>query len=390
MTDSARAMYQRATEADSSNVLAYFTLGQSLLRTGRDVRAREVLQQLQRRAPDDKWTLLFGVQLQETLERQHGTVPAYRKVLQRFPEDPDVILPLAKAELTAGTRGDETLILTGLRRLEELQRRDSSDYTQEVVSFQLAWAYQIVPQIRDLSKAERLYERALSYNPRNVTALNNLIAIAAAYADFDRVSALSRRVLEIQPGEPVALENLAYGYHLKGDFKEAVTWYDSAAKVSLTPASVYALRGEALLWLGRTAEAHRDFAAARSSLTNRSGEADFIWTRVLLGRYDRSGKSRMIYYGTLAQKHASIDLLDGAAYARENEQSSALKALRAAVARLHRADANDVEVVRMGFADLARLRGEARTASAVRPGSRVPHRLAHSYTVEPGGAIRRR
>jgi predicted O-linked N-acetylglucosamine transferase (SPINDLY family) len=148
----------------------------------------------------------------------------------------------------------------------------------------------------DLAQAELLYKRALELAPGRPSVMNNLAAVFVELKKYPEAKALCERLLEMNPESETALLNLGNCQLKLGSPGEALLAYDKALGVRPGYADALNSRGGALLELKRLQEAlesceralaiRPDYAEAHNNRGNvlhelkRPGEA--------LASYDRA------------------------------------------------------------------------------------------------------
>jgi len=371
--DEAAAMYTRAIATDSTSALAYYNLARLLWAQGKAIEGNRVAAQLLKVAPTSRYSYFLRAQAAEHGEDDATEVAVFTEALRRYPGDNEFLTSLASSEVSLANKNNNAALLNrAIKRLEAAVQRDS---TNDRAYFVLAYTYHVSASIRDLKKAERYYQKCLQYNPRDIVSLGNLVPIKLERMDFDSVITLSRRVLELSPGNEEAIENIGYAYHLKGELSAAITWYDSALSVPKgARITAHMMRGEALLLLGRFGEAHKEIQAAREAFVRDAiADATTTWTLLILAEYDPGGRPKVVYYGTRAQKAAALELADAVVSAADGDEEGMHDLFGAATARLQRQKADDREVVRYALSVATRLKQQATPGS---PADRVLTQLA--------------
>jgi len=347
----AETLYREQIQAEPSDTRAYCDLWFLYHQLTKRQEAERVSQDVQRvAAPGDQYVLLILAASKADEGDFTGAAEIYTKLHQQNPEVAQYNLDLASMEIRGGmARHDHALIQSGIDRLE-IERREKPTYEN---CLSLGWAYHVVPEVRNLEKAEQLYRQALTYKPGDARTLSNLIALTLEKGDFQGVISESRKALEVNPGNLDALGNLGYGQFLSGDLPGAMATYDQILEKTPDAPDILICRGEALFWSGDSTKAHEEFARARRILshTERGGET---WTWFIDPRYDASEKPHVVYYATPAQKQAFVELFDGLVYLREMKIPAAMERYEAATHYLANTP-DDREVVLKAINDLHRL-----------------------------------
>jgi uncharacterized protein (TIGR03790 family) len=184
-------------------------------------------------APADETTELPGLFAQRHL-------PALRAANRDVPE---AALPLVARFRTLVDRDDRP---GGKRALEEALARAPAN-----VSIMLALA-QLEEQMGDDDSALPRYRRVIELQPTNVVALNNLAyALAVRYNAAGEAQSLARRAASFAPRSGSVLDTLAWVEHLLGNDSVAAAMFEQAARLEpgqaelrLHAAVVYAAIGK--------------------------------------------------------------------------------------------------------------------------------------------------
>ena len=191
-------------------------------------------------------------------ERQHRYASAavhYRRLTELNPRDAGVTLGLARNLRYVGSSNDAVLILKASSLLEqerllqfELVKAQIasgllSDAEENLTALEKVAAdnwelYALKGLIYDhtgrFSDAQRLYNEALQFSPRNVSVLNNLSISLAQSGKLDEAISLLSELANSEYTNPQLRQNLALLYGLKGDFVKA----SSLASEDLPPETV--------------------------------------------------------------------------------------------------------------------------------------------------------
>jgi uncharacterized protein (TIGR03790 family) len=158
--------------------------------------------------------------------------------------DQDVIRLLIRAEVRIAKQN-----LSGARQdLEEATNRNGRLTTAQ---FMLATIYD---QNRDFEKAEERYSRVLEMNPDNVLALNNLAyALAVRRNSAKEALPMAEKAYKLSNGNPSIADTLGWIYHLTGNniraselLQEALRNASQTAEIHLHMAIVSADLGQTL------------------------------------------------------------------------------------------------------------------------------------------------
>lgn len=346
----------KALQLDPTFSSAYVQRGIFQQDQGQDSEAEKSYNHAIRLDPQDTGAYYNLWLLYRSRNKLEPAAELLRKLRKIAPDDANTQLMLVDSEIEAGRQShDRRLIKKAIDRLEgEADTRPSA-----AIYFALAWAYHIVPEVRDLDKAKRLYEESLKYDPGHTQALDNLEVIALAKGDLVGFSALSNQVLKQNPEDLDSLENMGYALFLQGNLRGAVEAYEKALQYEGNEKDpvLRSAYGEALLWRGETTKAHDEFKQARDTLLQKSQVSQTTWVW-LISEHGLDEKQRAVYYSTVAEKQALVELFDALTYLRENNVASALEGYQAATKLLSANRSNDKEVVHKAVNDLHRLRKE--------------------------------
>ena len=178
-------------------------------------------------------------------ERQHRYASAavhYRRLTELNPRDARVTLGLARNLRYIGSSKDAVLILKaspllGQERLLQFELVKAqiasgllSDAEENLTALEVVavdnWELYalkglIYDHIGRFSDAQRLYNQALQFSPRNVSVLNNLSISLAQSGKLDEAISLLSGLVNSEYTNPQLRQNLALLYGLKGDFEKA-------------------------------------------------------------------------------------------------------------------------------------------------------------------------
>jgi tetratricopeptide (TPR) repeat protein len=358
--EEAEQLYRQSIQAQPNDMFAYYQLWWLYRNLSKKNHAKEVFDEVQKIArPDDLYAQLMLAKSHEDDEDFMGAAEIYSRISQQHPEEPYYLANLASVEFSAGMKiQDERLVQKAKNRLE----REVSKNPSYIICFTLAWAYQVVPLIRDEDKAAEFYQMALHYKPNDLTTLDNLAVILLVKGDFHGVITQSGKALALNPRDLDALENMGYAQFLTGDLHGAAETYKRGLEFAEGDPELRILLGEVLFWSDDTQKGLEEFAHARTSL-GRTGSLDGTWVWLIDPRYDANETQRPVYYSTISQKKASVELLEGLTCLREINVASALDRYKTATDLLT-ATHEDKEIVRKAINDLHRLGRESRAQPA--------------------------
>jgi Flp pilus assembly protein TadD len=143
------------------------------------------------------------------------------------------------------------------------QQFEKAAQQQSSRSYAMARLGQIYEAAGDFVNARLSYEKALSADPDNVVAKNNLAWLYAEHGgNLDVALKLAEEAKEKAPDDPTITDTLGWIYVKKGSYEAAVANLKiSVAKNPHDPGGLYHL-GTAYYKLGRTADAKRELEAA--------------------------------------------------------------------------------------------------------------------------------
>ena len=352
--EEAETAYKQAIVAWPNDTLTYYNLWLLYRNLERNQQTQEVFRTAQRIDSKDKYVQLMVAEDKLAKEDFAGAIEILSSLSTSDNQDSYVVSSLATAEIIEGMKNDRQLISKGVARLKREVERNPSYST----CFALAWAYSVVSEIRNYDEAERLYRTALTFDPYDPATLSNLVVLAAVRGDAQGVIEFSHWALLVDDRNPQTRENLGFGLFLKGDLQGALANLRIALEILPHDPGLLDLYGETYLWLGDTTKAHEQFEIARNFLTQSPELSNDIWVRLISARYDPAEPQRAVLYYSASQKQASLELLDGLAYLRENRVALALERYHAATGMLAASREDDNEVVRQGINNLHRLEGE--------------------------------
>jgi len=240
-----------ALDASPRLPTALYVLGMSYVEQKQPDKGIEALKSRLDKVPD--WAQ--GYQVLGQVAQRAGRVPvaldAFNKALSIDPK-------LTSAELGLGDT-------YWLNKQPELARRQFEKVAQQESgrSYAMARLGQIYEAEGDFGNARVSYEKALTADPDNVVAKNNLAWVYAEHGgNLDTALKLAEEAKEKAPDDPMVTDTLGWIYVKKGSYGAAVeNLQSSVAKNPHDPNSLYHL-GTAYYKLGRTADAKRELEAA--------------------------------------------------------------------------------------------------------------------------------
>ena len=195
-----------------------------------------------------------------------------QKLLERYPEEPDLLQVVGLAALK---RGEREAALAHVRKAVALAPDDAEALTL------LGWLDMEVAG--DVETAIESYRRAAALKPDVPEVHNNLGVALKRKGDLEPAVRSFSRALELKPDFAQAASNRGWAYVDQGKWQEARTDFEKS--LALQPDDEAALYG-----LARVRKELRDYSGAQEALTRLSGQSgNFVywleWAVVGLVRY---------------------------------------------------------------------------------------------------------
>ncbi len=243
--DRARAMIRAAEEAAPDDPRVYAAAAGVALAAGDVQGAAAALGKLERLAPGDPRTLALAAELAWRRGDREAALQGYRRLAGAYPSWLNQ-WRLGDALLRAGRPEDARKALEA-----GLERAPGNRFLRAKLA-------QLELLHGDLTRAEGLFAD-LTRDFANPVYASNLGLARMLLGDLRGAEAAFRRALELAPGEPTALLNLADCLQLEDRREEARTAYEAALAaaeaVAGSEADALAVRAQCLAHLGRGAEA---------------------------------------------------------------------------------------------------------------------------------------
>lgn len=116
--------------------------------------------------------------------------------------------------------------ITGRIKLADYELKKLA--AQKDITAELLEAYTAYRQ-KDFSKALQIYQKILSQNPSQATALNDFgYILAETTQEFSRALSLCMHALKLQPQNPYYLDSVAWIYYKMGKISEALPYIQKA------------------------------------------------------------------------------------------------------------------------------------------------------------------
>ncbi len=245
--DAARKALKRALEIDPSLVDAQFGLITMALREKDTAQAKEIARTVQRQRPDNVLGYMFEGDIEAGAGNILGAVSAYKKGLSL--RDPGQ-LPIKIQNL---------LVKSGRTAEAERFAGDWLKANPKDISF----AFHLADQALLLGQkpaAERAYRRVLEIDPANPLAMNNLAWVLLESRNAEAIE-LAAKAVEIVPGSSAFLDTYARTLARGDRLSDAISAARKAARLGAA-SPVYQLNlVELLLQAGSKAEARAELSA---------------------------------------------------------------------------------------------------------------------------------
>ena len=239
-------------DAQPKSAVALSTLGASYVAQKQPDQAIQAIQSRLGSTPD--WSEGFQIlgQLAEKTGRLSVAETAFTKALSIDPKSTAAVIGLG-----------DTYFLGGKFDQAQQQYEKAAAQQDPSRSYALFRIGQIYERKGDFAKAQSSYENAISVDPDNVLAKNNLAWLYAEHGgNVDVALKLAEEAREKAPNDPGIGDTLGWIYVKKGSYEAAVeNLKDSAAKEPNNPSYLYHL-GMAYYKMGRNAEARKELEAA--------------------------------------------------------------------------------------------------------------------------------
>lgn len=240
-----------ALELSPKSLIALYSLGMSYVGQKLTNQAIDTVKSRVERIPN--WAQ--GYQVLGQVAEQAGS---YSVALEAFNQSLRIDPNLISAQLGLA----DTYFLS--KRMDAARQYYEKAAAEKVArSYAMARLGQICEIQKDYENARISYENALTANPDNVLAKNNLAWVYAEHGgNIDTALKLAEEAKEKAPEDPAITDTLGWIYVKKGSYEAAVAnLKNSVAKNPNDPNGLYHL-GTAYYKLGKTADAKRELQAA--------------------------------------------------------------------------------------------------------------------------------
>ncbi|MBI4494055.1 MAG: tetratricopeptide repeat protein [Chloroflexi bacterium] len=242
-----------------------------LVRRRRWTEARDLLEALSRRYPQEAEILTALVNVYYELRELRGYQRACERLLELMPDDPEILTRLAGAYLT--NMQPVSALRTFRRFLEHWPdherasraRATVADLEAEVSTIlaELGLSGEDGPELAAMheqaqalveqgqyARARAVAEQVVRRRPDFVPALNNLSQLHAIEGQLGQAIATAQRVLALDPGNVHALSNLVRYLCLSGRVDEARTLAEQLKGIESERLDAWLKKAEALSYLG--------------------------------------------------------------------------------------------------------------------------------------------
>ena len=247
--DQAAQQFRAATEVDSTSAESWFNLSRAQLQLNQTAAARESLDKAVTAKPDFMPAQAALAHLEVSTGNIDSALKRMESLKTSLPDNPGVLM----------LSGD---VLTSARRPAEALRDYRAAYAQRA-DFGIAGKFYRVATMARMPQPTELLDRWLKAHPDDAAARALLAESALQKGERSRAINEYRAVLERQPDDPVALNNLAWLYHEAGDAR-ALELARRAVKAAPEAPGVLDTLGWILVEQGKVAEGLEYLAKAVS------------------------------------------------------------------------------------------------------------------------------
>ncbi len=216
-------LFETLLDVNSGEADVYRLYAEYLYRTGKSAEAAEQLNYVVSLEPSERNNWLFLAQAQATAGDYNAAADALGEGSKVFPNDLTFILPEA---VYRSLGGNDSLAIDLLESYPDSTITDPDTRSQFMTH--LGDLYYKAKRRSDAFKA---YEDALTANPFNYMAMNN---VAYYYAEtdtlLDKAESYAKRVVRHEPDNTTYLDTYAWVLYKKGDYEEARQQIDKTIK----------------------------------------------------------------------------------------------------------------------------------------------------------------
>jgi len=251
--DEAINILRTITENNPQNAEAWELWATFLLNTARTAKAIDVVLTGLSHLPDNKSLLLIKAQI-EAARSTTLAIPTLKSLLDSNPNDVDVAVLLADSLLSVG-RNDEALSLLA----DKLNCYDGSDAALLKICRAVAM-YKSGNKSAAREQSCRILEKLINEEPDCIDAMLVLGAVSTEMDRPEKSAVLYRKVLELEPDNTVAINNLAWIMcEEKNEYKQALELARQGLEKDPNYADLIDTRGVIYHRLDRFDDAIRDF-----------------------------------------------------------------------------------------------------------------------------------
>jgi Tfp pilus assembly protein PilF len=247
--DQAAQQFRAAADADAKNAESWFNLSRAQLQLNQTAAARESLDKAVAAQPDSLPAQAALAHLEVAAGNVDSALRRVESLKSSMPDNPGVLV----------LSGD---VLTVARRPAEALKDYRAAYAQRA-DLGIAGKFYRVATMARLPQSTELLDRWLKAHPDDAAARALLAEAALQQGERSRAINEYRAVLERQPNDPVALNNLAWLYHEAGDSR-ALELARRAAKAAPQAPGVLDTLGWILVEQGKVSEGLEHLAKAIS------------------------------------------------------------------------------------------------------------------------------
>jgi tetratricopeptide (TPR) repeat protein len=318
-------------------------------------KADAVYQDVQQRAPSsDQYAVWMTAIMSEDREEFEQASMSYKNLAAQHPENPEFVREWSLMDVKEGIkRGDNKLVADSVSRLEnEIKRNPSFE-----LYYGLGWIYEVTPSVRNLDKSEQMYQLALRLRPDDQIASANLTGVKMLRGKFSEVIEEERKALERNPADVEAMENLGYSQYMTGDVSEASETFQAALKSAPSAPDLRLSYAEVLFARGEFGRVHEECQKAREYMQKPDlAEGTWTWMSDDKNETEESGHNyHVVYYFTLQQKSAAIELYDAMTYLTEGNISVAFQ-IYERIPKILQKNAADSDIARKAINDLYKMK----------------------------------
>ncbi len=232
--------FQNACNEDTSSSYLKEELAYSLLREGREKEARTLLEKLFKEGRGDKNVYLVLSLLYSKKGKERKSLLILRRAYYKFPHEPEVLLRLIEKYLKLGMR-KKALILgnklisfsplpyktsLGILYISSGLGKDGVNILNNVLKenpnsyralLSLATYYEIG---ENFNKAIKFYKKCLEISP-SYYLYHHIALINIRKGELGKALSIYKIILLSHPGDNLALQEVAYIYFQKGEYKKA-------------------------------------------------------------------------------------------------------------------------------------------------------------------------